>query len=522
MRTAQIRAAIVFWVFSAAAVAAQVLTTQYDKARSGAALNETALTPATVNVNRFGKVFTYPVDGDVYAQPLYVPRVAIPDKGVHDVVFVATEHDSVYAFDAAGRPAEPLWHVSFLDSAKGITTVSARDAECPFISPEIGITPTPVIDLKSGTLYVLARTRQRSGLTRTTFSQQLHALAITTGVEKFGGPVEIQARGFDPLRQLPRAGLLLTDGQLYLTWASSCDVEPYHGWVMTYDASTLKQTGVLNVSPDGREAGIWQSDNGPAADEAGHVYVATGNGTFDAPNGGHDYGDSLLELTASGGQLHVDDFFTPPDQSELAARDLDLGSGGPLLVPDRAAAGGGLVLVGGKDGKLRVLDRHRLGHGKSEASQVIRFKGGIYSTPAYWNGRVYVLAGEDTLKAFAVAAGESLRLACGQRHGGVSEPRRHACNLGRRHAQWNRLGRRDEGLERLRRSAGGTPRVRCPASFARAVLERGEQRSRPCGLDHALRNPDDRQRPRLHRREARGRRLRHGGPVSTIGGLVNW
>lgn len=403
MRAARLGLAVVFSVSPGVIVAAQVLTSQYDNARTGAALNETLLTPSTVSANRFGKVFVFHVDGDVYAQPLYVPHVEIPGKGAHDVVFVATEHDSVYAFDAAGRPAEPLWHVNFLDTSRGITTLSDGNTQCPFISPEIGITPTPVIDPKSGTLYVLARTRQRSAFSRTTYSQQLHALAITTGVEKFGGPVEIQAPGFDLLRELPRAGLLLTGGRLYLTWASSCDVEPYHGWVMTYDASTLKQTAVLNVSPDGSEAGIWQSDNAPAADSAGHVYVATGNGTFDAASGGRDYGDSLLKLTTSRGQLAIDDFFTPPDQSELAARDLDLGSGGPLLVP--GADHGGLVLLGGKDGKLRTLDRDRLGHGKTQAPQVIQFKGGIYSAPAYWNGRVYVLASSDTVKAFAVASG---------------------------------------------------------------------------------------------------------------------
>lgn len=402
MRAARFRLAVVFWISSGALLAAQVLTSQYGNVRTGAALNETVLTPSAVNASHFGKVFVFHVDGDVYAQPLYMPRVEIPGKGVHDVVFVATEHDSVYAFDAAGRPSEPLWHVNFLDSSKGITTLSDRDTRCPFISPEIGITPTPVIDPKTGTLYVLARTRQKSVLTSTTYSQRLHALAITTGAEKFGGPAEIQAPGFDPLRELPRAGLLLDRGQLYLTWASSCDVEPYHGWVMTYDPSTLKQTAVLNVSPDGSEAGIWQSDTGPAADAAGHVYVATGNGTFDAAAGGRDYGDSLLALTWSNGQLRVEDFFTPPDQSDLSARDLDLGSGGPVLVADRSRANGGLVLVGGKDGKLRVIDRDRLGHGRSQALQVIQFKGGIYSAPAYWNGRVYVAASSDTVKAFAV------------------------------------------------------------------------------------------------------------------------
>lgn len=404
MRAVRVRLAAPLWVLSTAIVAGQVLTTQYDNARSGATLTETALTPATVDAARFGKVFTYRVDGAVYAQPLYVPRLDIPGKGTHAVVFVATEHDSVYAFDATGTPTEPLWRVNFLDSANGITTLSDRDAECPFISPEIGITPTPVIDLKTGTLYVLARSKKGSGSSRTAaYAQHLHALAITTGAEKFGGPVQIQASGFDALRELPRPGLLLDRGQVYLTWASSCDVEPYHGWVMAYDAATLKQTAALNVSPGGREGGIWQSDNGPAADGAGHVYVATGNGTFDASHGGHDYGDSLLNLTLSGSALRVEDFFTPPDEAALSDRDLDFGSGGPVLIG--GGTGATLVLAGGKDGKLRVLDANHLGRGTADAAQILPFKGGIYSAAAYWNGRVYVLASNEPLEAFAVSDG---------------------------------------------------------------------------------------------------------------------
>lgn len=399
MRVGRAGVAGSLWVAAAALVTGQVLTTQYDNARSGATLTETLLTPATVNVNRFGKVFTYTVDGDVYAQPLFVPHLDIPGKGTHDVVFVATEHDSVYAFDASDTPTTPLWHVNFLDAAKGIATVSDRDAECPFITPEIGITPTPAIDLKTGTLYVLSRTKTG----RSSFAQHLHALAITTGTEKFGGPAAVQAAGFDPLRELPRPGLLLDHGQVYLTWSSSCDVEPYHGWVMAYDAATLKQTAALNVTPNGTEAGIWQSDNGPAADAAGHVYVSTGNGTFDAAHGGRDYGDSLLKLSVSAGALHVDDFFTPPDQANLSDQDLDFGSGGPVLID--GGNGKLIVLAGGKDAALRVLDADHLGRGAVDAPQVLLFKGGIYSAAAYWNGRAYLLATESPLQAFAVTNG---------------------------------------------------------------------------------------------------------------------
>src|ERR1700735_4260973 len=238
------------------ATAQRVITSQYDNARTGANLNETKLTPRNVNVQHFGKLFTLHVDGDVYAQPLFLGGVEIPGKGHHDVLFIATEHDTVYAFDAYGHPATPLWQASLLKD--GFTTVPARDADCPFISPEIGITSTPVIDPDTGTLYVLARTSDRSGFWKNTYAQRLHALAVTTGVEKFGGRIEIKASvsgngagsssrklDFNPLRDNPRAALLLNHGVVYLAWASACDVGPYHGWVMAYDARSLKQKAVL-------------------------------------------------------------------------------------------------------------------------------------------------------------------------------------------------------------------------------------------------------------------------------------
>ena len=323
---------------------AQVLTSQYDNARSGCTQRETALTPRNVNARQFGKLFSMPVDGSIYAQPLYVPRLEIPAKGVHNVIFVATEHDSVYAFDADGGSTEPLWKISFLDQQKGVTTIPARDVSCPFIEPEIGITSTPVIDLRSGTIYVLARTKEKNGTFSSRYVQRLHALAVTTGAEKFGGPVEIKAsvKGsgagssngqivFEPLRENPRAALLLANEKVYLTWASSCDVGPYHGWVMAYDAHTLAQVAAFNASPDADDSGIWAGDTGPAADPAGNIFVATGNGRFDAVSGGRDYGDSLLKLGLAGPQLLVRDYFTPFNQQELDAEDKDLGSGGPRV-----------------------------------------------------------------------------------------------------------------------------------------------------------------------------------------------
>ena len=400
---------------------AQVLTTQYDNARTGTTLTETLLTPANVNSGRFGKLFTLKVDGDVYAQPLYVPRVDIPGKGVHDVVFIATEHDSVYAFDAAGQPADPLWHVSFLSA--NATTVPGDTASCPFIQPEIGITPTPVIDRQTGTLYVLARTREPNGLARHRYVQRLHALAITTGVEKFGGPVEIQASvpgtgagasggqvAFDGLRELPRAGLLLSGGQVYLTWASSCDVGPYHGWVMAYDARTLKQTAVFNTSPDADDSGIWQADNGPAVDASGDVYIVTGNGRFDVTEKGRDYGDTVMKLRLANNRFEVRDYFTPADQEKLNANDLDLGSTGPVIVPDQPGQSAHLVLAAGKNGVVYVLDRDRLGRhqpdGDGRPLQTIAFPGGLYAAPAYWNGHLFFLGSEDHLKDYAIQNGK--------------------------------------------------------------------------------------------------------------------
>ena len=401
---------------------AQVLTSQYDNARTGANLHETTLTPANVNAGQFGKLFTLKVDGAIYGEPLYMPGLEIPGKGRHNVVFVATEHDSVYAFDANGHPAEPLWKASFLNSDKGVTTVPARDVQCPFISPEVGITPTPAIDLKTGTLYVLARTKEKDGLFSTRHVQRLHALAVTTGVDKFGGPVEIKGsvkgRGvgssdgqldFDPLLELPRAALLLANDKVYLTWASSCDVGPYHGWVMAYDAHSLAQLAVFNTSPDAVQSGIWAGDAGPAADDAGNVFVATGNGKFTVAGGGRDYGDSMLKLALAGNALEVLDYFTPFNQRELDADDDDLGSGGPVLLPDQPGPHPHLLLIAGKGGMLYLIDRDRLGKfhegGDTETVEEMEGKGGAFGAPAYWNRHVYFAASDEPLKDLVLEKG---------------------------------------------------------------------------------------------------------------------
>src|SRR5580693_4666663 len=399
---------------------AQVTTSQYNNSRTAATLHEKILTPQNVNAQQFGKLGAFKVNGAVYAQPLYVPAVPIPGKGTHDVLYVATEHDSVYAFDA-NRPSDPpLWKVSFLDQTRGTIPLTEDMVQCPFIRPEVGITSTPVIDLKTGTLYVLARTAIRHAVGDNEYFQYLHALAITTGVEKFGGPKLIMAsvpgRGagrsdrqvaFDPLRENPRAALTLANNNVYLTWASSCDVDPYHGWVMAYDPQTLAQKAVLNVNPDGSEGGIWLSDTGPAVDSEGNLYVPTGNGTFDATSGGRDYGDSVLKL--DGSSLAVRDYFTPFDQADILAGDSDVGSSGPTLLPDQPGAHRHLLLQPTKGSMIYVIDRDRMGRFQANGDAVvqrIRMAGEGFGAMAYWNGHAYFAASDDVLRDYAIKNGQ--------------------------------------------------------------------------------------------------------------------
>ena len=399
----------------------QVTTSQYDNLRTGATLSEKILNPENVNAQKFGKLGAFKVDGPVYAQPLFVPGVEVPERGKHDVLFVATEHDSVYAFDAKRPNDPPLWHVSFLDDKQRIQAVGARDVQCPFIVPEVGITSTPVIDLHTGTLYVLARTKVEHLLSDNEYVQHLHALAITTGAEKFGGPKLITAsvpgRGagasngrvsFDPLLENPRASLLLANNVLYLTWASSCDVGPYHGWVMAYNPETLALVAALNVTPDGREGGIWESDTGPAADEEGNVYVPTGNGTFDVSSGGRDFGDSVLKLHFENSELLVRDYFTPYDQASLSQRDADLGSSGPILLPGRPGPHRHLLLQPSKGGRIYVIDRDNMGQFHAQGDAIVQTigSGRSYSAMAYWNEHAFFVSERDSLRDYLVKNGQ--------------------------------------------------------------------------------------------------------------------
>ncbi|HJY88158.1 MAG TPA: hypothetical protein VKE24_15090 [Candidatus Acidoferrales bacterium] len=398
---------------------AGTFTYHNDTARTGQNLQELALIPTTVNQRQFGKIFSCVVDGYVYAEPLYVANLAIPGKGTHNLVFVATEHDSVFAFDADNTACSQVWMTSFIDPNAGITTVPSDDVLSADLVPEIGITGTPVIDPQRGTLYVVARTKENGS-----YLQRLHALDITTGAEKFGGPVVIQASvpgtgdggdgvnvPFNPLRQNQRAALLLANGVVYLAFASHGDNDPYHGWVLGYDAATLRQVAVFNATPNGSRGGIWQSANGPAADSSGNIFVVTGNGTFDANVGGVDFGNSFLKLSANAGGLTLADFFTPFNHVFLSDNDLDLGSSGPLLLPDQTGtAHPHLVLGAGKDGNGYLVDRDNMGHfSPTDNNRIVQTipvsVNGIFGSPAFWRNNVYFVPRDDFLKAFQLSGG---------------------------------------------------------------------------------------------------------------------
>jgi hypothetical protein len=404
-----------------------VFTYHYDNLRTGLNPNETILTPANVSQARFGKKFSHPVDGQVYTQPLYAPGVAIPGQGLHDVVYVATEHDSVYAFDADGLPAAPLWRVSFIDPAAGVTTVPPGDTgECCDLAPEIGITGTPVIDPSSGTMYLVAKTKEVAGAS-TRYLQRLHALDIATGAEKLGGPVVLQASvpgagdgssagqvSFDPLRENQREALLLVNGTVVIAFGSHGDNSPYHGWVLGYDATTLGQVFAFNATPDGSAGGIWQTGCGPAADAAGDIYFISGNGTFDASGSVLQLGDSFTKLSPSGTVL---DYFTPWNQAQISGEDFDLGSGGTLLLPDQPGAHPHLMVSAGKEGTVYLVDRDHMGHqGATSDGQIVQalvhvlpgnngITSGNFSAPAYWNGRIYFGSVGDQVKLFTLTSG---------------------------------------------------------------------------------------------------------------------
>jgi outer membrane protein assembly factor BamB len=442
-----------------------VLTYRYDQAGAGVNAQETVLTPANVNSASFGKESTIPVDGQVYAQPLYVEGVNIGGT-THNVVYVATEHDSVYAIDSSTGAV--LWHDSFLGT--GITTVPWADTECPALQPELGITATPVIDLSTNSIYVLANTKEVRA-DGTHYVYKLHALDLQTGAENLGGPLTIadticndptnpldlgdytyvsgptvngtgtgSVNGkltFNALRELGRTGLTEVNGNIYMTFGSHPDVDPAHGWVLAVNAQTMNLSSAICLTPNGDLGDIWQDGDSIGVDSNGDLIVTTGNGTFDTtlnaagfPTNG-DYGDSIVKLAVdpsstpanpniNGWGLKVVDYFTPSNQQVLDDNDLDLGSGAALLLPTSAgsAADPNLMIQGGKQGTLYLLNDDGMGEFNPNTDQVVQEASGlftnnetppnndpltyIYSTPAYFNGTLYYATVGDHAKAFSL------------------------------------------------------------------------------------------------------------------------
>jgi len=391
--------------------AVAVYTHKYDNTRQGANVSETILTPTNVTSTTFGKLFTLNVDGYIFGQPLYVPNLTI--KGaVHNVVYVATEHDSVYAFDAdSSNNTAPLWKVSFL--VNGATTVPTGDVGST-IFPEIGITSTPVIDPVSATIYVVAETKENGN-----YFHRLHALDLTTGAEKFGGPVPIQASvagtgtdsvngtiSFVPQTHLQRPALTLYNGMVLIGFGSQGDNNTWHGWMLAYNAATLQQAWQFNVTPNGTAGAIWMAGGGFAVDAQGGIYFMSANGTFGT---NQDYGDSFVRMTSAG---VVADYFTPDTQSTMAADDLDLGAGGALILPDQPGAHPHLIVGAGKDTNIYLVDRDNMGKFNSQSNnQIVQelqsaFTGESRSQPAYWNGFVYFSAFGDPIKAYTISNGQ--------------------------------------------------------------------------------------------------------------------
>ncbi len=398
-----------------------VLTWHNDNARSGLNPAEAILTPQKVNSANFGMLFQVPVDGKVDAQPLYVSALSIPGRGTHNVVYVATEHDTVYAIDADNGSV--LWQTSLL--LAGETSSDSRN--CGQITPEIGITSTPVIDLAKGFLYVVAMSKDASGK----YYQRIHALWLTGGAEEYGSPVLVQASApgtgdnssggmvnFDPAQYKDRPALLLSNNSLYTSWSSHCDYRPYTGWVISYDTNTGQQNGVFNLAPNGNAAATWNAGAGPAADAAGNVFLAAGNGTFDMnlsanglPSLG-DYGNAVVKLSRVNGILQPTDYWTMFDSDAESAGDTDLGSGGLMLLPATKDSAGNtrqLAVVAGKDTNMYVLDQTSLGHFNPTADTTIyqQLSGtlghGMWSSPAYFNGNIYYGPVNSQLSSFHVA-----------------------------------------------------------------------------------------------------------------------
>jgi hypothetical protein len=393
-----------------------VLTYHNDNARTGQYPVETILTPSNVRASTFGKKFAQPVDSYVYAQPLFVPGLTIRGQ-VHDVVFVVTENNSVYAFDA-NTSGPVLWHTNI---GASLSCMDLND--CGDLVPGAGITGTPVIDPATQTMYLVALTKDSS-----VFHHRLHAIDLTTGAEKFRSPVEVSPSApgtgansqngtvaFDPATHYQRCALLLTGGVVYVGIGSNAESNSdNHGWIVGYKASDLTSTMTFCTSPNDNWSSVWQSGGGLSADSAGYVYGETANGTFDVNTGGKDYGDSALKLDSTG---KVIDYFTPYNQAALSGADIDFGSANPVVLPDQSGPVAHELIASGKPGILYLINRDNMGHYQSKSdSQIVQsvpafpnssgVTSGIFMSPAYWNGRVYVSGIGGSVQAFTLSAGK--------------------------------------------------------------------------------------------------------------------
>jgi hypothetical protein len=404
-----------------------VITYHYDNLRTGQNLSETSLTPANVNSSKFAKLGSFTVDGRVDGQPLYLSNVAIPGQGTKNVLYVVTEHDSVLAFDADsvnGATGTFLWKTSALQAGES----SSDDRGCGQVTPEIGITSTPVIDRTRNAIYVVAVSKDSGG----NYFHRLHALDLTTGKELFGGPTTIAATYpgsganssngnvvFEASRYNERPGLLQINGTIYTTWGSHCDAGPYNSWAMSYSADTLKQTSVVNLVPNGNEGGIWMSGTAPAADAAGNIYFIIGNGDFDTTTDANGFpansncGNCFAKIS-SAAPLKLLDYFTPLNTVSESNADADFGSGGPLLLPDVLDGTGKtrhLAVGSGKDANIYVVDRDNMGKFNASKDNIYQqingqLGGGVWAKPSYFNGTVYYGAVNDTIKAFPIVSGK--------------------------------------------------------------------------------------------------------------------
>jgi hypothetical protein len=407
-------------VNAVSAGSADVLTYHNDNGRTGQNLSETILTAANVNQAQFGKLANYSVEGKVDAQPLYASNVVVPSNGTHNLLIVATEHGLVYAFDADS--GTQIWKKSMLASGE----TSSDDRGCTQVSPEIGVTATPVIDRSrgpNGAIYLIAMSKNG-----TTYHHRLHALDLATGAELFTGPKEITAQYpgtgdgtngtnviFDPKQYKERVGLLLMNGALHTAWASHCDNRPYTGWLMSFNPDTLAQTDVLNITPNGGLGAIWMAGAGLAGDNSGNYYFLDGNGDFDTnlnasgfPSNGN-FGNAFMKISTTGGNLAVADYFEMFNQASENAADQDLGSGGAMVLPDLTDASGNIkhLAVGvGKDAHLYVVNRDNMGKFNTNTNNIYQditgALGGVFAMPAYFNGKVYYGAVNDEIKAFTI------------------------------------------------------------------------------------------------------------------------